>query len=105
MKNVILAEPGTLALLGLGFFLLIFLVVAVLGVVAIWVVFLTRKVKKETPSTPQPASSTQATPKNCPRCGTSMPADSPEGLCPRCLMALNLATQTEIPGEPGAPKT
>ena len=33
-----------------------------------------------------------------------MPPDSPEGLCPRCLIALNLATQTDIPGEPGAVK-
>ncbi len=33
-----------------------------------------------------------------------MPPDSPEGLCPRCLIAMNLATQTEIPGETGPAK-
>jgi serine/threonine protein kinase len=104
MKHVILAEPSTLALLGLGVFLLIFLVVAVLGAVVIWVVFLTRKAKKEEPPVSQPTASTQVIPKNCPKCGASMPPDSPEGLCPRCLIALNLATQTEIPGEPGAVK-
>jgi tRNA A-37 threonylcarbamoyl transferase component Bud32 len=38
------------------------------------------------------------TPK-CPRCGTELAADAPEGLCPRCLLALNLAPQTEITGE------
>jgi tRNA A-37 threonylcarbamoyl transferase component Bud32 len=38
----------------------------------------------------------------CKRCGTPLNADSPEGLCPRCLMALNLEAQTEAPsGEVG----
>jgi serine/threonine protein kinase len=40
----------------------------------------------------------------CHRCGAPLPPDSPEGLCPRCLIALNLTTQTEIPGETGAAK-
>ena len=40
--------------------------------------------------------------RKCERCGAPLAADAPEGLCPRCLMALNLATQTEAPGaEPG----
>src|SRR6202789_278586 len=30
----------------------------------------------------------------CPRCGTPLPADAPRGLCPQCLMALNLKTET-----------
>src|SRR5437870_361262 len=37
----------------------------------------------------------------CRRCGAALTADSPEGLCPRCLMALNLATQTDIGEEKG----
>jgi tRNA A-37 threonylcarbamoyl transferase component Bud32 len=104
MKHVILAEPSTLALLGLGFLLLIFAVVAVLGIVMVLVVFATRKARKEAPPTSQPTASAQVTLKNCPKCGVPMPPDSPEGLCPRCLIALNLATQTDIPGEPGAAK-
>src|SRR5215469_4356792 len=40
----------------------------------------------------------------CNRCGAPLPPDSPEGLCPRCLIALNLATQTEIAGETGPAK-
>jgi tRNA A-37 threonylcarbamoyl transferase component Bud32 len=36
--------------------------------------------------------------RKCERCGAALAADAPEGLCPRCLMALNLATQTEAPG-------
>ncbi|MEO7297940.1 MAG: serine/threonine-protein kinase, partial [Verrucomicrobiota bacterium] len=37
----------------------------------------------------------------CLRCGVSLTSGALEGLCPRCLMALNLATQTDIPGEFG----
>ena len=38
-------------------------------------------------------------PPKCDRCGAPLPPDSPEGLCPRCLIAFNLATQTQITGE------
>ncbi len=30
----------------------------------------------------------------CPQCGASLPENAPAGLCPRCLMALNLKTET-----------
>ncbi len=30
----------------------------------------------------------------CPQCGTSLPGNAPAGLCPNCLMALNLKTET-----------
>jgi predicted Ser/Thr protein kinase len=33
----------------------------------------------------------------CSRCGTVLAPDVPERLCPRCLLALNLATETEMP--------
>jgi tRNA A-37 threonylcarbamoyl transferase component Bud32 len=40
--------------------------------------------------------------RKCGRCGAPLAADAPEGLCPRCLMALNLVAQTEAPaGEAG----
>ena len=40
--------------------------------------------------------------RKCEKCGSPLAPDAPEGLCPRCLMALNLATQTEAPtGEIG----
>jgi capsular polysaccharide biosynthesis protein/tRNA A-37 threonylcarbamoyl transferase component Bud32 len=45
----------------------------------------------------------------CPQCGDPFVANSPAGLCPRCLMAMNLATQTELTGpnanSPGGPRT
>src|SRR3954470_23787034 len=37
-------------------------------------------------------------PRKCPRCGAPMPAGSPEGLCPRCLLALNLDPQSHVTG-------
>src|SRR6202167_1949183 len=30
----------------------------------------------------------------CPQCGTALPDNPPAGLCPTCLMALNLKTET-----------
>ena len=30
----------------------------------------------------------------CPQCGTPLPGNAPAGLCPNCLMALNLKTET-----------
>jgi len=40
-----------------------------------------------------------ASPNNCPRCGTRLPASAPEGLCPRCLGALNFAAETVLTGD------
>ncbi|WP_395743921.1 protein kinase domain-containing protein [Prosthecobacter sp.] len=33
----------------------------------------------------------------CPRCGAEPPPDAPQGLCPRCLAALNFVTETMPP--------
>jgi len=30
----------------------------------------------------------------CPQCGETLPSDAPDGLCPKCLMAFNLKTET-----------
>ncbi|MGO8764013.1 MAG: protein kinase domain-containing protein [Limisphaerales bacterium] len=43
----------------------------------------------------------EAKPK-CPQCGTILPADAPEGLCPNCLLAVNLKTETVFSGDPPA---
>ena len=37
--------------------------------------------------------SNESSPK-CPQCGASLPDNAPAGLCPNCLMALNLKTET-----------
>ena len=36
----------------------------------------------------------------CPKCGAALLPDALAGLCPRCVMAMNLATETALPGEP-----
>ena len=38
---------------------------------------------------------------SCPKCGAPVAGGTVEGLCPACLLALNLASQTNIPGEMG----
>ena len=35
----------------------------------------------------------------CPQCGAALPPNAPAGLCPRCLMALNLKTETAFSGD------
>ncbi|MBM4070830.1 MAG: serine/threonine protein kinase [Planctomycetes bacterium] len=35
--------------------------------------------------------------RRCPVCGTEIPADTPEGLCPRCLLRAGLASQASQP--------
>ena len=35
----------------------------------------------------------------CPQCGAPLPPNAPAGLCPNCLMALNLRTETAFSGE------
>ncbi|WP_395749106.1 protein kinase domain-containing protein [Prosthecobacter sp.] len=41
----------------------------------------------------------------CPKCGAELPPDAPQGLCPRCLAALNFATETLPPDAlPVAPR-
>lgn len=37
----------------------------------------------------------------CPRCGAELSSGQLKGLCPRCLIGLNLAAPTEMPGEGG----
>src|SRR5262249_54372947 len=33
-------------------------------------------------------------PRTCPECGENLPADAPEGLCPRCLVRLGLQSES-----------
>ncbi len=35
----------------------------------------------------------------CPQCGAALPPDAPDGLCPRCVMAMNLKTETAFSGD------
>src|SRR5690348_4848735 len=50
------------------------------------------------PSPPQEAGmSTSPELKRCPKCGTPIPAEAPQGLCPKCLLS-----EISIPTEAGA---
>ena len=35
----------------------------------------------------------------CPQCGEPLPPDAPDGLCPKCVMAMNLQTETVLSGD------
>lgn len=35
----------------------------------------------------------------CPKCGAGLPADAPAGICPKCLMAAGLESQSEVQNE------
>src|SRR5580658_7378853 len=38
----------------------------------------------------------------CPQCGGLLPSDAPDGLCPKCVMVMNLKTETAFSGDPPA---
>src|SRR6185503_13998289 len=38
----------------------------------------------------------------CPQCGAPIKPNAPAGLCPNCLMALNLKTETVLTGDTSA---
>jgi RNA polymerase sigma factor (sigma-70 family) len=44
-------------------------------------------------------------PRNCPQCGAQLPANAKADLCPSCVMAMNIGTQTELTGEFGPHET
>src|SRR6188472_1813151 len=45
--------------------------------------------------------------RKCPQCGADLPADAPAGICPKCLLAVGLVSDTAVRGESsdGAPTT
>jgi tRNA A-37 threonylcarbamoyl transferase component Bud32 len=110
MRYAILAEPSTLALLGLGLFILTFLAVVALACIFALRVkrlggtvfdFISGKMRKiENPVAPV-APATEVMPRKCPQCGGALPPDAPEGLCPACLLQHGFATEGGVP--PGQP--
>jgi tRNA A-37 threonylcarbamoyl transferase component Bud32 len=94
-----------LGLFTIGAWELVFIVAVWLLVVAAIVAFLLmlprlrkgRQPPAGLPPLPPPAAG--PIPAVCPRCGAALPANAPQGLCPRCVMGVGLATQTEVPGE------
>src|SRR4029077_6577326 len=37
--------------------------------------------------------------RRCPQCGMELPADAPEGLCPKCVLALGMNASSAAQGE------
>jgi serine/threonine protein kinase len=104
MNNVMF---GMISIWEIGIILLVLLLLAGLAIsMVLLVVWLVRR--KENPPSP-PAISTRPQPSpppssavvNCPRCGSMLPPDSPQGLCPRCVLGVGLDTQTQATGEFG----
>ncbi|MEK7686212.1 MAG: hypothetical protein AAB466_12400, partial [Verrucomicrobiota bacterium] len=45
------------------------------------------------------------TDKTCPDCGSPLPADAPQGLCPKCLAQAAVKTQSSTVSSPSPDKT
>src|SRR6187402_1249048 len=45
----------------------------------------------------------ESSPSICPRCGAPLSGSSAEGLCPRCLLAMNLEDTTRLTGDETLP--
>ena len=96
MRNVILAEPSSILLVGLGLFVVLVLATAVSAVV--FLVVRNSREKTAPPQAPPPiAPLTQVMPRKCPQCGAELRADIPEGLCPACLLQRGIATEGGVP--------
>ena len=98
MLGVVLGVPEVLVIL-----LVVLLGLVIPGGIIVLVLWLVRREKTRTPVNPpvQQPEQPKPAPSTCPRCGTVLPADSPQGLCPRCVLGVGLATQTEATGEFG----
>jgi len=110
MKNVILAEPATLALLGLGLLVLTLLSVVTLACIlairakrlggTFFGSLFGKRPEQKTPLPPA-APATQIIPRKCPQCGGELKPGVSEGLCPACLLQRGIATEGGVP--PGTP--
>jgi serine/threonine protein kinase len=95
-----------LAMFNLGggeiiFILVILMLLALaLGGVIFLVLFLARQGGRG--SRPAPVPGPPVLTPTCPRCGTTLPAGAPQGLCPRCVLGVGLGHQTEAADESGA---
>ena len=95
MKNVMLAEPGTIVLFGGFVFFLVFLLTLISAAIFLIVHFSRRKKSQGPPSRTTPF--TQIIPRQCPQCGAELKPDVSEGLCPACLLQRGIATEGGAP--------
>ncbi|MGD0744079.1 MAG: protein kinase [Verrucomicrobiota bacterium] len=99
---MILAEPTTIALFGMGLLILTFLAIAAL--VCIFAIrakrlggsffdFVFGKMTWKNNPAPHIVPSTPIIPRKCPQCGAELKPDVSEGLCPACLLQRGIATE------------
>ena len=92
-----LAEPALISLTLLAVFLFFFVLVFLAAIVVVVLTLASRKSKTEIPPVfPPPshvAQTTKILQKKCPQCGADLQPDSPEGLCPSCLMQHAMASE------------
>lgn len=88
-------------------FVLLFLAAGVIGLVLL-AVWLSRRGTARTsgdfrsthPPEPVPTPAA-ADPGHCAQCGADLPSNAPQGLCPRCVLGVGLAVQTEVADDCG----
>jgi len=88
------------------FGLVLVMATVVMGCVlcAVWLLTSHRNSPRPVPPI-APQSSTPPPPSRaCPKCGTPLPTGAPQGLCPRCVLGVGLATRTEAPGAEAGPE-
>ncbi len=88
-----------------AFLSLLVLLLLFLGLI-VFVIIVVIRLKSRDRFTPLPAPTPRAGPiqpalRNCPKCGSILKPDAPEGLCPACLLQHGIATEGGAP--PGTP--
>jgi len=98
-------------MIGVWELIIILGILALMAAAVVGVVFLAVWLSKRNVSSPvpPPAASTVRL-ATCPRCGLPLPADAPQGLCPRCVLQVGFETQDaaepafqDAAGRPNAP--
>ena len=82
------------AMLGVAEIIIILMVLAVFAAIVTAIIVIATKLlpRDKKSQKPEPVPTVPA---SCPRCGTYLGPDAPQGLCPRCVMAAGFETRTE----------
>jgi serine/threonine protein kinase len=83
------------AMLGFAEVIIILLVLSVFVAIVVAVIVVVVKLTKGANEKSGSPSSLKVKSASCPKCGTTLTPDAPQGLCPRCVMAAGFETQTE----------
>ena len=103
LPEVTMVEKNAIVFSVIATFLPLLLVLVFVCLVVFVIVRLAfgKRSNPEVPPPTQPTSPFPSSPRQCPKCGTLLKADVPEGLCPACLLQHAFATEGGAP--PGTP--